>query len=317
MLSIVKNAAKKLPYPLFLKIFYGWFYAVQAPRAESLRRKAGFAPLTQEDLERRKTSDTLVVLGSGPSINHITAERWQAIARCDTAGFNLWVFHPFVPRMYFIESIYRERDEATNRYLEKYNACVRARASEYDSTLKVVTGMHPRGRHSVLEWPQAWKTGFRAVCDLPVPARNESELEYLVSYQQSRGAFGPWNRLPYLFKYGSTVIAMIALGVRMGYRNIILCGIDLDVNQYFYQDAELYPETASLAYHPRAARFKLMEDIPWRIPADLAILTLKRRLLDPAGIGLFVESRSSALYPRVPEVTADLLDAPPAPGKLP
>ncbi|MGH9492093.1 MAG: hypothetical protein ACRD2K_01205 [Terriglobales bacterium] len=308
MSSIFKEAAKKLPYPLFLRIFYAWFFLGPRRRFESNRRRGGFARLTQEDLEQRKTSDTLFVLGSGPSINQISGERWQAIARHDSVGFNFWVFHPFVPKMYFMESIYRERDRVTDRYLEKYDACVRARGAEYGSTLKVVSGLHERGRHHVWDWPGEWKEGFKAVCDLPGPARTEREFERMLRYLGGRGAFAGWARLPYLFKHASSVTTMIALGLRMGYRKIVLCGIDLGVHQYFYQDPELYPGTACLEFYPRSAELDILAPVPWRIPADVVICAMKRELLDPAGVELYVENRSSKLWPAVPEAPDSIFE---------
>jgi hypothetical protein len=42
------------------------------------------------------------------------------------------------------------------------------------------------------------------------------------------------------------------------------------------------------------------------VPAQSAIYCFKREVLDPAHIELFVEKRSSTLFPRIPEVPPQL-----------
>ena len=48
-----------------------------------------------------KTSDTLFILGSGPSISLITDYQWDFISLHNSAAFNRWFYHPFVPDFYF------------------------------------------------------------------------------------------------------------------------------------------------------------------------------------------------------------------------
>jgi hypothetical protein len=46
----------------------------------------------------------------------------------------------------------------------------------------------------------------------------------------------------------------------------------------------------------------------WGLPSPVAIEILKREVLDPAGIELFVENRSSILFPHIPEVPPQLFE---------
>jgi len=87
----------------------------------------------------------------------------------------------------------------------------------------------------------------------------------------------------------------------MQYRRIVLCGVDLNDSRYFYQDPQLYPETASLEFRPRHGRHATNSPMPWRITIKSVILEMKRQLLDPAGIEISVENRSSALWPKIGE----------------
>ena len=62
----------------------------------------GVQPIT-DDFKKRKTSDTLFVLGSGPSINDLTADDWATIGTHNSVGFNWWMVHDFVPSFYLFQ----------------------------------------------------------------------------------------------------------------------------------------------------------------------------------------------------------------------
>jgi hypothetical protein len=305
MLAPLKNAVTRLPYPAVLASYYGWWWLRDLRRAAAARRKLGLPLLSDVDLAQRKGSDLLFILGSGPSINAISAERWEVISRHDTLGFNFWLYHPFVPKFYFVESAPVARAEAACR---AYAAIAERRAQDYAEALKVVTGLNEPGDHEVGIWPAEWRHGFHVAYDLPIAARTGEEFEYGLRFLLRRGGFQPSPWLQYLFKYASSVTMMIAFGVRMGYHNIVLCGIDLKSQAYFYQEPGLYPETASLELIPKAQPHDTTRPTPWRVPAKEVIQTMKRLVLEPLGIRLFVENRSSALWPEVPEIPDALLN---------
>ena len=123
----------------------------------------------------------------------------------------------------------------------------------------------------------------------------------------SKGLFKPALRIHAIFKQATTLSSLIALAIRMRYRTIVLCGVDLNHSEYFYQDPVLYPDSSSIELSPRDQPHATNVPMPWRITIDSVILEMKRQLLDPAGIQLYVESRTSALWPTVPEVPAGLL----------
>jgi hypothetical protein len=306
-MRLLKSAVHALPYPVFLRLYYVNYFLRDMPRAERNGRMASFGQLHDVDLRKWKNSDTLFILGSGPSINEISVERWAAISNHDTIGINFWLYHRFVPTMYASESqvrgLYPQASVA-------YNSIAERRAEDYVHTLKIIFNMHLKGQHEVFNWPREWKRGFFTAPDLPLPARNETELEYGLRYLRLRHAFDRRNKARYVFRYCSTVTAVIALGMMLGYAKIVLCGIDLKAQEYFYQDPELYPQTANLEIVPRQAKHATIVAVPWRVPADSVILLMDRELLQPAGVQLYVENRSSALWPHVIEAPQEVFAAP-------
>jgi hypothetical protein len=114
----------------------------------------------------------------------------------------------------------------------------------------------------------------------------------------------------WLFKYGGSVVAMLSLAVKMRYRRVILCGIDLGKQDYFYHDRERYPESADWEFASRKDVHLTARRLPWMVPAQEVVDAFKRVVLDPAGIDLFVESRSSTLFPRIPKAPREMWETP-------
>lgn len=305
MLRLLKAAGKKLPYPVFLRAFYALYRLRDVPRTEAQRRELHLPRVDEVDLAAYKKSDTLFILGSGPSVNRISAERWAGIARHDSVGFNFWLCHPFVPTFYMVESAPLEQGPEVCRV---YRHIAAARAADYAHTPRLVMGLHKPGRHEIQEWPREFRDGFVAVTDLLPPARTFEEFRFLLHYLDRREAFAAQPGWHSLFKYASSVTALIAFGVKMGYRRLVLCGIDLGRQEYFYQDPELYPDYRAMEVVSRQAQHATMVRVSWRIPADQVILALKQEILTPRGVELWVESRSSALWPRVEEAPAEIFE---------
>ena len=111
----------------------------------------------------------------------------------------------------------------------------------------------------------------------------------------------PFKGVSRLFKYMGTMTSLITLASRIGYRNIVLCGVDLSNSGYFYQDVTRYPDMAGFASSPPGDRHVLMADQLPHCGADEVIFAINDLLLKPRGQRLFVENPSSALHPTVPE----------------
>jgi hypothetical protein len=208
--------------------------------------------------------------------------------------------------LYFVEAI---QEDHPYGMFEPLCRIARKRARDYGGVVKVVTELRnafPNGRFaSLFEIPGAWYM----LRTFPVAASTDNEFTYGLDYLRRKGLFKPSSRIRSVFKQATTLTSLIALAIRMQYRRIVLCGVDLNDSQYFYQDARLYPETAALEFSPRNRQHATNSAMPWRITVETVILELKRQLLDPAGIRMFVENRSSALWPKIDEVPASIFGA--------
>ncbi len=304
MVQFVKDGVKRLPYPLLLRSYYAWYAARRLTRFEYIRRRAGIPRLSSIDLKPCKRSDTVFLLGSGPSVNQIAQEKWEAIARHDSIGVNFWLIHPFVPTFYVMESIAYggTRDEAARRLRDFANR----RARDYAGTVKIVTDLFERGRQFVSDLSPEFRRNLYAAYNVPMPARSEAEFEAGVKYLAAKGVFRPCPRIGALFKYVLSLSLLLTLALRLGHRRIVLCGFDMRTQDYFYQDPGRFPETADWSLVPRGVPHLAARGFEWMLPQQVVVRQMNRLLLQPAGIELYVENRSSALWPDVPEAPEDM-----------
>jgi len=303
---MIKSLAKNLPHPILLRVHHHYAYYRQAAAARTISRFTGLPLLETLDLSAVRTSDTVFILGSGSSINEIPDWKWEIIGRHDTIAMNFWPVHPFVPSIYLFENIRPTEDLEV--MFDALHGLLQRRASDYRKTVKIVTEFAPvKHRQLVLDIPDDFRQGLYLGYSANIAARNESELVAGLRYMLKQGMFQRRNHIGRQFKCAGSVLAALSMAVSMGYRRIVLCGIDLRNAEYFYQDSRRYPEESQWEFVPKTSLHMAARRLQWLIPAQEVIVHLKREVLDAAHIELFVENRSSALFPRVPELRFETL----------
>jgi hypothetical protein len=308
VLNTAKHLLYKFSHPLFLRAYYLKYLLSEMRKEEYCRRQLGILPFAELDIRAVKRSEILFILASGSSINKIQSARWDAIARHDSIGFNFWPIHPFVPSLYLMEAIPKNSKNRPHGMFEPFCRVARQRAEDYAKVPKIVTELRNALPEMRFAGSEEWVGPLYALHSFPVAARTETDFAYGLSYLRSKGVFDAADRISIVFKQASTLSSLIALAIRMQYRTIVLCGVDLNHSEYFYQDTVLYPETASLEFSPRYQPHPTNSPMPWLITIESVILEMKRQLLDPTGIQLYVENRSSALWPKISEAPASLFD---------
>ncbi|MGA7313408.1 MAG: hypothetical protein WBX22_05475 [Silvibacterium sp.] len=303
---MIKSLAKQLPHPLLCPLYHHVHLRQEATRAAKAAAYAGLPLFETLDLRGLKRSETLFILGSAWSINDISDDRWRIIGRHDSVGMNFWPAHPFVPRLLSFEIMtYHDHPVA----YDAFRQLLERRSEAYSDTVKIVSEVRPLGpRQMLFELPEGIKKNLYVSFSMPVVARNEEELRAGIRYMRSIGAFRPCTNTPWLFKYGGSVIAMMTLAVLMGYKRIVLCGVDLNRQEYFYHHRDRYPEYANWEFVRKNEAHLTTRRLPWLVPAQSAVYIFKDLVLDPENIELFVESRESTLYPRVPLAPPSLFE---------
>jgi hypothetical protein len=309
---MLRDLAKRLPHPLLMRLHHRYQRSTQSALARGLAERTGLPLLETLDLSKVKSSDTVFVLGSGSSINEIPDQRWGIIGCHDTIALNFWPVHRFIPKIHLFENINAADDIDVQHFklsLEAFQSLIRRRGNEYRNVTKIVSELQPLDKKQlVLEIPEVFRPNLYIGHSAGVVARSESEFIAGLRYLERQGIFAPGKYIAWHFKYGGSVIAAMSLAVRMNYRRIVLCGVDLGMAEYFYQDPTLYPESSSWEFAPRGAIHPTTRKLQWLLPSQNAIYCFKQHVLDPASIELYVENRSSTLFQRVPEAPPQLFE---------
>lgn len=216
--------------------WYSWATAVPRALATPLwatayTRRLGVHCLKDLSTQSWKRGDTAFIMGSGPSINDLTGQQWEIIRGGTTIGVNWWTKHDFVPDLYVFE-----------RLTDGPRQMLLSRAEDYANTPMILkqclTNFSPvihRWRMELISLlPKGLRSRLYLSSDLLVPGRTEEELRRAFRTAERLGFFRSRERFQWVVKRTSSLTFLICLCVRAGFRDIVLCGVDLNRPGTFY-----------------------------------------------------------------------------------
>lgn len=242
--------------------------------------------LNDLDISQYKKSNTLFVLGSGASINQITDKQWGEIRSHDSIGFNLWLIHDFVPTYYVFELT---NDKESKPIFYKI---LRYKATAYKNT--PIIKKSSAERLDIKQLHHLTISNLYLSNDIEIPGNKKLNL-----------VLKKYNRLinlGYMLKKRASLSYMIFFGLKAGYKNIVLCGIDLNNTNYFYDEKKLLDKiniSIKLKKH-KGNVHRTMDRSRSELTIEKVVLTMKEILFDKNDINLFIGSKLSALYPDLP-----------------
>lgn len=256
--------------------------------------------MTGNPLAAHKSSDTLYILGSGASINELRAQEWEQIAAADSIGFNFWLLHDFVPSLYVFEFPRKETPE-----YQCLLANLAARSKDYAGRpILVKDGERHRMaelRGLLASLPEKSRENLSLAWDWEIPGHDRQrfaqDLLRLDRFGILAGGHYP------IIRKRASVFFLALLGLRAGYKKIVLCGIDLNNNAYFYESR--HAEYAAKGRSPPPSKpfsavHKTNDPGDGAVTISHALAVLDREVLRPAGVELYVAFRSSGLHPQLP-----------------
>lgn len=260
--------------------------------------------LGQGELLRNKNiifaNNTCFILGSGSSVGDITDKKWKYVKSQTSIGINNWILHRFVPNVLIFEC--GRKNFFNNLFFKN----IKKREKEYQNTIIL------------------WKDASRAIQDnryrgFNGPAKN---LFFPLIYKpcslregatpKDTSLFGVIQfvlrklGLPVFHYSRATVVLAIDLAVRLGFKEIVLCGVDLNSTKYFWEvdhakaviceEIELPPNTGQEGQ----AIHSTIDPLIYPLTVDKVIYNLDEKYLRLLNVSLFVGSEKSALFPRLP-----------------
>ena len=249
----------------------------------------------------RAKSSTLVVLGSGESVEEVTPAQWKLIGDCVSVGINSWLVHDFIPDIYCFEQVQSSLDvdarDSMSTLLGREEVVNRAPA---------VLLLRPHSEtppHRIIEIPSGLRERTRVYGRTSVVTQDRRnlvrDLRQLIRYSVE-------GQLPesIVLDEGMSVARVLSLGVRAGFSSIVLVGVDLNSTQYFFDINPSYLTRRGMEdYNPWKKRGSVhgTEETETRtFAASTFIPAFAEAARQEVGTRVYVSSSSSALANRLP-----------------
>ena len=242
--------------------------------------------VSESELRARRRSDTVFIFGSGASLNELSSETWEEIGLHDTFGFNWFVHQRFVRcDFHLIRGIPdTDRDPSVWRpQLEQYFRLIEENACFADTTYLVHGGFRAINGNRVI--------GYRLLpIGNPVFRWRTNVSDELPSRTFRQGLVHGY----------STLQECVNAAYLLGWRRIVLAGVDLYDRRYFWLPPD---ETRSVD----VLRGATAADVHARGASGMVdALASWRHWLEAEGVELSVLNSRSLLAGVLPVVSSQL-----------
>ncbi|MSR78074.1 MAG: hypothetical protein EXS63_07615 [Candidatus Omnitrophica bacterium] len=241
--------------------------------------------VSKDQWQKRKKSDTLFIFGSGPSINQLTPYQWEIIKRHDSMGLN-FSFLTHYPTTYFYLGY-----EPSSKQSIRDTFSLKTRKLFENSLWFLPTKVLLRLVHP-LTIPEFFPLNPKvAVFNFPNAIQLESDRPFRVEdFEKS-------------LIYRGVMCVGLHLASLLGYRHIVLLGVDLQTHKHFFDDHEVMRRERQ-AYNHKMAPNKVFESM---IPKTNKYRTmeeyyyaLNELYFQPRRVQLYVGNQGNMLCPRIP-----------------
>ena len=243
-------------------------------------------------------ADTFYILGSGASIEDLTREHFDHIAQNSSVGINNWGVHPFVPDIYSFESVpwVGDGQDFPRAMALLGRSDIRSRRPE----ILILRPKTPSEIDKISVLPDELRTSV-SFYGRVTPATRESGN--LVQDLHSFFAKLSPRHSALLLDSGASVVRMVSLGILLGFRKVVLAGVDLNGSQYFWEKNPSYvSERANLT--PVNNQLNMTHETNMTAPRPFAVATKLRAIntyfRNQHGGTLMVTSSHSALSSFLP-----------------
>lgn len=281
---------------------YTFEYIVRFHENVSLLKKEVGGSFLDDGFRRFKKSDTLFILGSGPSINAINTDQWDEIKSHDSLGFNFWFVHEFIPTFYFLQftSSIELRDSIVSALSDKYEG--------YRNVPFILRGNYFAESGLILrdnEKELLKKFQLFYLKEYPIHSKVEMDIDVISKALELQGMMKFNEIASFTPKLRSSITLLILWAYQMGYKKIVLCGVDMNVGvTHFWDDPmsldilkkynlDIIKATARDFSHFTSKKFS-KNTIPEYIYHLRAFMEAR------AGVELYVMSKETVLYPEIP-----------------
>jgi len=267
---------------LFCRDIITYFCKIIMALISLLQNKAGIPRFSVE--KWKKKSETLVIFGTGTSINEINDDMFCRLAMFDTVGLNSFIMHDFIPDMYSVEypaskehfeKLFKKGYESK---IDKFSGCT------FLTTSQSITQLQTREKYDgILDYMVSRMPNLKFIDIVQLYPKTVQSMQFLLWYSKMKISDGLWPHIR------GSLSLMIFFGLKMGYKNIVLAGIDLD-NRGQFHGFSFDDKSVTLETH------KTNRTVGKVLPIEAYIIFLAKK----SGTKFYVMSKSSRLCGRLP-----------------
>lgn len=253
--------------------------------------------ILSDKIREYKKSDTLFILGSGPSINLIKEKEWQEIKKHDSIGFNFWMAHDFVPDLYLFQTGKDDIKKMIFNLLDK-------KREQYSTVPLIIRGNGlVSGELDFDEQEGKLLKEFNVfyLKEYFIHPNCQIDPIDILDYSKSIGVLRFDKITPFILKNKVTLGLLLPLAYEMGYKKIVLCGMDMKDSSHFWD----YPPNDKLKEKydlvpPGKADIKQWTDkekYSTTIPDN--VVAFRDWANKEEGVELYVANKNTLLYPEI------------------
>ena len=266
-------------------------------------QKFGFGEIfSMRKLSKFKSSDTLFIMGSGPSICDMNSDQFNHISKHDSFGFTNWTLHDHVPTYYMNEFKFKDEEMIRCAEQELYNLVAKKKLYKDTALIFRAGSTEFKKINGINKLGLPFKNIFLAL-DVGVYGKNKDEfMKSLLFLKKCRIL----NSQFLLLQKSASLFRVIIFAYKLGYKKIVLCGIDLTGEQYFWEkEINKYSKKdliIPILESNRTLSHKTNnpgKSTGGMIISDIIYAT-NETLLGPNSIELSVESEQSYFFPKYP-----------------
>lgn len=178
--------------------------------------------ITEKEFLAKKKSDTIVILGSGYSINKVTEEEWKKLMLFDSIGFNWSCKHDFEPTFFLI----REQANLPIRWYRDETADILiSRVNRYKKTCCIICDV---SKHTRKAYKYKKDKRINKEC---IIVRDDHGRKHSCKLEK----YFTRNPLIHGLVHGNcTMYNILHLITYLNYNRIIFVGVDLYDSRYFW-----------------------------------------------------------------------------------
>ncbi len=187
-----------------------------------------------KEKDNRKTgnSEVFFILGCGSSINELSAEQIEIINRSESVGINLFIMHEKLKPTYYSIEVADIGDEGKVNNSQLLSNLVIKKSSK-NKNLKFIISYDnwPTVKRMIPNILNFGEINF--IYPVGIPGRSIKNFLNLHEFIFSKFI----NKLlskKIIFSKNASVIALVYFAIFRGYKNIVLCGVDL-TSEYFWE----------------------------------------------------------------------------------